>query len=112
MAQLSPIFGILALDINKDGITDLFMGGNFYGCKPQMGRFDAGYGTTLLGNADRSFTYVLPSQTGLWTKGEVRDIGLIHTANNDSLIIVGMNNEPLYLFRKTVKSPGNKIAKK
>jgi hypothetical protein len=38
MAQLSPVFGILASDLNKDGRQDLFLAGNFFGLKPQTGR--------------------------------------------------------------------------
>jgi hypothetical protein len=51
MAQLSPVYGITVTDLNGDGKKDLFMGGNFYGLKPQTGRFDANYGTTLINEA-------------------------------------------------------------
>jgi hypothetical protein len=34
MTQLSPTYAILPTDLNKDGITDLFLAGNFYGYKP------------------------------------------------------------------------------
>jgi enediyne biosynthesis protein E4 len=99
-AQLSPVFGILATDLNNDGLTDLFMGGNFYGLKPQSGRYDASYGTTLLGTGIKGFQYMPPKETGLFVKGEVRDIKRIKAQGKPGSIVVAMNNEPLYLFRK------------
>ena len=99
-AQLSPVFAILPNDLNKDGITDLFLAGNFYGYKPQTGRMDASYGTTLLGNAQHQFTYMPPSQSGLFVKGEARDAVQVKTADGNSVIVVAMNNAPLKIFRK------------
>ncbi len=100
MAQLAPVFGVLATDINGDGVTDLFLAGNFYGLKPQTGRFDASYGTTLLGDGHGHFNYISPGSSGLLVKGEARDIKVVKAANGDSFIIVAMNNEPLYLFNR------------
>ena len=40
-AQFSPVFSILVTDVNNDGIKDLVLGGNFYGLKPEVGRYDA-----------------------------------------------------------------------
>ncbi|BAU53826.1 VCBS repeat-containing protein [Mucilaginibacter gotjawali] len=98
-AQFSPVFSILATDINNDGITDLFLGGNFYGLKPEVGRYDASYGTTLLGNAKHGFDYLSPANTGLFIKGEVRDISRIKTKSGTA-IIVARNNDALQLFKK------------
>ncbi len=102
MAQLSPVYGILATDLNNDGITDLFLAGNFYGLKPQTGRFDASYGTTLMGDAQHHFHFMYPSESGLFIKGEARDIKQIKTSNSND-IIVAMNNAPLYIFKKKKK---------
>ena len=103
MAQLSPVFGILAKDLDGDGIKDLFLAGNFFGLKPQTGRFDASYGTTLLGNAQHQFNYISPSQSGLFIKGEARDILNIKTNNGSDDIIVAINNANLYLFKRKNK---------
>jgi len=98
MAQLSYVFAILPEDLNNDGIMDIFMAGNFYGLKPQGGRFDASYGTTLLGDKKGRFTYIPPSQSGLMVRGEAREIKSIKKAGGGSYILVAMNNEPLYIF--------------
>lgn len=102
MAQLSPVFGITVTDLNGDGKKDLFMAGNFFGLKPQTGRFDACYGTALINDGKDHFTYMKPKESGLFIKGEARDIAMIRSAGGDSCIIVGMNNDHLYLFRKKI----------
>lgn len=97
-AQFSPVFSILVTDINNDGIKDLFLGGNFYGVKPEIGRYDASYGISLLGNSRHGFDYISPAKSGLFTTGEVRDISAINTKNG-KLIIVARNNDALELFK-------------
>ncbi len=98
-AQFSPIFSILVTDVNNDGIKDLFLGGNFYGLKPEVGRYDASYGVTLLGNSKHWFDYMPPANSGLFIKGEVRDIVPINTKNGKE-IIVARNNDALQLFKR------------
>ena len=98
-AQFSPVFSILVTDINNDGRKDLFLGGNFYGLKPEVGRYDASYGVTLLGNAKHWFDYMPPVTSGLFIKGEVRDLSEIKTKNGKD-IIVARNNDALQLFKR------------
>jgi len=99
MAQLSPVFGIVVTDLNNDGIKDIFLAGNFYGLKPQTGRLDASYGCTLLGDAKHHFTYITPSQSGLFFKGEARDVANIKAAKGGDYIITSINNDKLYIFK-------------
>ena len=101
MAQISPVFGILATDLNGDGIKDIFLGGNFYGLKPEVGRYDASYGVTFLGNKQHGFSYISPTSSGLFVRGEVRDVQVI-TANKSNHILVARNNDSLQIFEKVV----------
>ena len=100
-AQFAPVFGILSQDLNGDGIKDLFLTGNFFGVKPQTGRFDANYGTTFLGDAQHGFTYLQPKESGLFIRGEARDVAAIKMKNGGESILVAINNDKLCLFRKT-----------
>jgi len=97
-AQFSPVFSILVTDINHDGINDLFLTGNFYGLKPEIGRYDANYGVTYLGNKSHGFDYLPPAQSGLFVTGEVRDAAVINTKNG-KVILVARNNDALMLFK-------------
>jgi hypothetical protein len=99
-AQFAPVFGILVDDFNGDGIKDIFLAGNFYGLKPEVGRLDANYGVTYLGSNNGNYSYIEPLKSGLFIKdGEVRDVKEINTKKG-KLIIVARNNDPLLLFRK------------
>lgn len=98
-AQFSPVFSALVTDVNNDGIKDIFLGGNFYGLKPEVGRYDASFGVTLLGNAKHGFDYLAPEGSGLFVTGEVRDIKAIKGKKGPQ-IIVARNNEALQLFQK------------
>lgn len=98
-AQFSPVYSILVMDINNDGKKDLFLGGNFYGVKPEVGRYDASYGVTLLGAGNRRFNYIPPYQSGLFVTGEVRDAADIDTKTG-KYVIVARNNDALEIFRK------------
>ena len=97
--QFAPVFAAISDDLNNDGIKDLFMAGNFYGLKPEVGRYDAGYGFTLISNKQHNFSYMKPFQSGLFIKGEVRDIKTIQTSKGE-YIIVARNNDALQIFRK------------
>lgn len=98
-AQLSPVFGIAADDMDGDGKTDIWLGGNFYALKPQAGRHDASKGVYLKGNGNRSFTAIPPLQSGIRVEGEVRDAGFVQV-NGSKHLIVGRNNSGVMLFRK------------
>jgi enediyne biosynthesis protein E4 len=99
MAQLSNVFACYVDDLNGDHRSDLFLAGNFYGLKPQAGRFDASYGTTLMAS-DSSYNFISSSQTGLFVNGEARDIKTIKRAHGGVYIMVAMNNQPLKIFQK------------
>ncbi len=91
-AQLSPVFAITSADIDKDGIKDLFLGGNFYRLKPEVGRQDAFKGGYFKGMGKGEFTYAMPADNGLNVAGECRDAiwlndALIIARNNDSVLV-------------------------
>ena len=99
-AQLSPMFAAVVHDLNGDGLNDIFLGGNFFSLKPQTGRFDASYGTVLLGNTHHQFQYIAPKQSGIFMRGEVRDAVLLNPARSKPLLVVARNNDNLMIFQK------------
>ncbi|MDH3650378.1 MAG: VCBS repeat-containing protein, partial [Saprospiraceae bacterium] len=98
-AQLSPTFGIIAEDLNDDSYPDLWLGGNFYGLKPQVGRHDAGRGALLLGNGKGNFDPVPSNASGIDGMGEVRDAQVLEI-NGKSHIVVARNNGPAGVYSK------------
>ncbi|MEO5891914.1 MAG: VCBS repeat-containing protein, partial [Ferruginibacter sp.] len=94
-SQWSPIFGIITGDFNGDKKTDIITAGNFYGVLPYEGRYDAGYGTLLLGEGNSSFSAPPFLQSGLMLPGEVRDIKKIKLVNKGDCLLVAINNGKL-----------------
>lgn len=93
-AQVSPVFGIGTGDFDSDGIKDLWLGGNFYALKPQVGRHDASRGVVLKGNGKRMFSAIPNSESGISVHGEVRDAvidpvrkRIIIARNNDGVVV-------------------------
>jgi hypothetical protein len=100
-AQVSPVFGIVADDLDGDGAMDLWLGGNFYALKPQVGRHDASRGVFLKGMPGRSFVSQSP---GLYMEGEVRD-AIVIPFRETKRIMVARNNDKVLVFQKHEKSP-------
>ncbi len=96
-AQLSPVYAILADDVDKDGKLDLLLGGNLYGVKPEAGRYDASYGAFLKGDGKGKFKSVPNKSCGLMLDGEVRDIKRITFGNRSILIVARNNSTPIFL---------------
>jgi hypothetical protein len=101
-AQLAPVYTVLVTDMNGDGRQDLFLGGNFYGVKPEVGRFDASYGVTFFGNRFNGFDYIDPSASGIFIKGEVRDSKEI-MGRTGKVIVIARNNDALQVFKPAKK---------
>lgn len=99
-AQFSPVYAIYAGDMDGDGKVDLFLGGNMYSVKPQVGRYDAGYGVFLKGDGKGNFKYLTPEQSGLFVRGEVRDVKEIDGPNGRKFLLVARNNDKALLFEK------------
>jgi hypothetical protein len=97
-AQFSPVYGIIADDFDKDGICDLVIGGNQYKAKPETGINDASYGLFLKGNRDGTFTSVSSINSGIFTKGEIRDLKNLNI-NGKRYIVVARNNDNLQFYK-------------
>ncbi len=112
-AQLAPVYGMLAADVGHDGRTELLLGGNFDGFKPEIGRAAASYGLVLRGDPSRCpagdagradslcapFTPVRAAESGFFVPGQVRDIARVRTRAGDEYVVARNNARPL-LFRR------------
>ena len=98
--QFSNVMAISIEDYNQDGHFDILLGGNMYQSKPEMGRYDASYGSLLLGNGAGEFNYMSPSASGLKLDKAVREIKSI-TSPTGARILVGNNNDRMQVFRNS-----------
>ena len=101
-SQFSPVYGIVADDLDADGKIDIWLGGNFYALKPQVGRLNASKGVFLKGNGGQSFTSIPHRISGIKVEGEVRDAAVVQSGNTKRLV-VGRNNAGVLMFEKKRK---------
>ena len=110
-AQLAPVYGILATDVDRDGRTDLLIAGNFDGFKPEIGRMSSSDGLLLRGDGKAAggtgtgtgtgtFIAVRSAESGFHIPGQSRDIQRVRTADGE-LIVVARNNDVPLVFRAT-----------
>ena len=103
-AQVAPVFAIAISDLDKDGQKDIWLGGNFFQLKPQVGRINSSKGVFLKGTGNRSFEYLHPSESGISVDGQVRDAKIIATSFAD-LLIIARNNDEIVAFKSSDLQP-------
>ena len=96
--QFSNVLASSIEDYNNDGHLDILFGGNMYQAKPEMGRYDASYGSLLLGNGSGEFELMPPSISGLKLDKAVREIRMISTPGG-VVTVVANNDDVLQMFR-------------
>ena len=97
-AQLAPVYGILAQDVDGDGKPDLLLAGNFDGVQPEIGRMSASYGLVLRGDGLGRFRPLPALQSGFTVPGQARDVQRVRTRRGD-LYVVARNNDRALVFR-------------
>jgi len=97
LAQISPIRGIIAHDVDGDGNLDLIVAGNLYDTEPNTPRADAGNGLWLRGDGRGHFTSVAPVESGFVAPWDVTGLALIQTPAG-SAILVANNGDSLQAF--------------
>ncbi|MCA6474796.1 MAG: RNA-binding protein, partial [Chitinophagaceae bacterium] len=96
-AQLAPVYGIVARDIDEDGYLDLLLNGNEFSMAPSLGRNDALNGVVLMGKG-KSFIALAPGKSGFYVGGNGK--GLVDfMLNGNYAISAAQNFGPLKTFQ-------------
>ena len=98
-AQFSPVYAILINDFNKDGKNEIFLAGNSSGLKPELGNYDANFGTVFSIQRNKSFLNIPVIKSGLFYKGEARDVINILSPDGKKCIVLGINNQLLKMYK-------------
>ena len=98
-AQFSMADAILYKDYDGDGREDLLLAGNFYPFRVQQGRCDAGIGCLLKGDGKGGFSPVSHLLTGLFIRGDVRDM-LEVKGKKSSVIVLSKNNDAVQVIKR------------
>ena len=101
-AQIAPVYGILAEDVDGDRRVDLLLAGNFDGFKPEIGRMSSGRGLLLRGDGTGGFIPVHATTSGFVVDGQARDIARLRTASGVRYVIPRNDGRPV-VFSRTVR---------
>ncbi|WP_304516964.1 VCBS repeat-containing protein [Cecembia rubra] len=97
LVQASPVYAFATWK-DKQGKMHLFMGGNHSRIKPELGINMGSFGWHLMGGEDIYSLEVVPvEKSGLFIRGEIRDLQVIETAQGKALI-VAKNNDKVEIF--------------
>ena len=98
LAQVEPVYALLAGDVTRDGATDVLLGGGLLAVPSERGRYDAGYGLLLRGDGRGSFRTDNTLSSGLVLDGEVRALRWARRGDGTRLLVAARNNLPLQVF--------------
>jgi hypothetical protein len=98
-AGYSPVYGIVAKDLDGDGKKDLLLAGNNTWTRIKFGHNLANHGVLLKGDGKGGFKYVPQYESGLQLRGNVRSLV---TANlgGKPVIVAGMNDSTAVLIKR------------
>ncbi len=99
-AQYFPVYAIESGDFNNDGNKDLLLGGNFTGTRIKFGEQDAGKGLMLLGNSKGEFSALNDAESGIFIKGEIRNIVTVKLTDGNDLLLFFRNNDKAVAYIK------------
>lgn len=93
-AQLSPVYCITTMDIDKDGKQDLILTGNNRNFKIRIGQMDANHGVLLKNAGNGKFETMDQESTGLKIRGDVRS-----SLTFDNKILFALNNQKILTYQ-------------
>lgn len=99
LAQMAPVYGMVAEDINNDGDLDVLLCGNDFGNEVMDGRYDAMNGLVLLGNGKGSFAPQSLLQSEIYIPGNAKALATLRGSNKHYLVAATQNRGPLQLYQ-------------
>ncbi len=94
-AQLAPYYTAQVIDANGDKLPDVVMGGNFYGCNIQMGRYDADYGKLLINKGKGEFA--VTSLGKLPVTGQIKRMATLQL-NGKPVLVIARNDDTVMVI--------------
>jgi hypothetical protein len=87
LAQISPIRGIIAHDVDGDENLDVIVAGNLNETEPNTPPADGGNGLWLRGDGRGHFTPVTPFESGFLAPGNVAGLALLKTPAGSAVLV-------------------------
>lgn len=102
LAQQFPVLSCSFYDIDNDGFEDCILAGSIYNTEVETTRLDAISGLVLKSNGNDGYTPLPYQKTGLYLKGNIKDIELVKIGTSNYLLSTVNNNR-----LKAYKTPSN-----
>jgi len=110
LAQVAPVFGLVASDLNGDGNIDLFLAQNFFQNQPELPRYDAGRGQLLQGDGRGHFEPVPGEVSGIEIYGEQRAAAACDYDHDGRMdLAVSQNAGPTVLLHNERSRPSLRV---
>jgi len=93
IAQIAPVQGLVAADLDGDGHPDVCLAQNSYSPIPSVGRFDGGLGQVLRGDGRGGFTAVAVAESGLSIPGDARALVTLDIDGNGAPDLMATRNQ-------------------
>ena len=97
-AQFSSINQVLVDDYDNDGNLDALIAGNLFVSEVETPRNDASFGTFLKGNGKGDFKAIKPTESGVFIKGDTKDLAEINIKGK-KYIIIAKNDDYLQFIK-------------
>ncbi|MCA9263497.1 MAG: VCBS repeat-containing protein [Planctomycetales bacterium] len=109
LAQTSPAFGVVVLDVDLDSHLDIVLAQNFFGPQLETGRMDGGLGVVLLGDGQGGFAALSPAESGIVVPEDAKSL-VATDVDGDQFpeLLVGLNDDVVKQFaiqRRPANSP-------
>ena len=102
--QLAPVFDMLSMDADGDGLLDVVLIGNDFGNNPYWGYQDALNGWVLKGDGTGGFDPLPYAESGFFVEGDGKSLALVKQKGGGKLIFASQNQGRLKVFRQTEKA--------
>jgi hypothetical protein len=104
-AQIAPVYGLLAEDLDGDGTLDVLLAGNLDGFRPDIGRMGASFGLALRGDGKGGFAPIPATESGFIVPGQAREIRRVRTATGRVYVVTRNNDAPLLFSVRADTAP-------
>jgi hypothetical protein len=97
-AQFAPLYGMQAMDVNGDQLTDLVLTGNDFGMETSQGRADAFNGLVLINGGNKNFKPIGFEESGFLVPGDARALASVNVSGTNYLVSTE-NRKALRFFK-------------
>jgi hypothetical protein len=98
-AQFAPLYGMQAMDVNGDQLTDIVLTGNDYGMETSQGRADAFNGLVMLNTGNKKFNPITFEESGFLVPGDARALAFVNI-NGTNHLVATENRKALRFFKQ------------